>query len=217
MQDQDYKVIAVSPNEAKPFTNSYGTTYYRDVRLADAQGNEHPKPVSLGKKDANAFQVGMELYGHILAEQSFPTDKFKSVSKQQGSFGGGGFSKASGSNDRSTYKDNSDGQRQGMCFNNAANYVSKNLIESGKALMPDEWAAKVHEYANALYKLGDLRSSESEGLKAPTGLSKSPALVNTKDPSAKLWPSDNDAEAESLYQSIAQAETVPLEDIPGGW
>lgn len=48
-------------------------------------------------------------------------------------------------------RDNSDGQRQGMCINNAANYVN----ELGE-FTTTEWATRVHAYASALYALGDL-------------------------------------------------------------
>jgi hypothetical protein len=212
MEDKDYKVIAVAPGEAKPYTNNYGTTYYRDVRLADAQGREHPKPVSLGKKSADAFQVGMELYGHILVEQSFPTDKFKAASKQQAGFAATPPPQPSNVayNPKPAYKDNSDGQRQGMCFNNAANYV--NSRKDSDNYTAEQWAEWVHKYANALYKLGDLGGETSS-----PKVSK-PWQVNTKDPKAKFWPSENegisDDEAASLYQSIAQGETVPDDDIP---
>lgn len=47
----------------------------------------------------------------------------------------------------------SDGQRQGMCINNAANYVAE---KSSSIEQPDIWAKTVWQYANALYLLGDL-------------------------------------------------------------
>jgi hypothetical protein len=47
----------------------------------------------------------------------------------------------------------SDGQRQGMCINNAANYVNAQATE----LVDDlKWAQTVWKYANALYLMGDL-------------------------------------------------------------
>lgn len=52
-------------------------------------------------------------------------------------------------------KDNSDGQRQGMCINNAASYINTG-VATGRPMNPDEWASTVHEYATALYQLGDL-------------------------------------------------------------
>lgn len=53
-----------------------------------------------------------------------------------------------------TFKDNSDGMRQGMCFNNASNYV--NAISSGTSLTPKQWSKSVFGYAKELYDLGDL-------------------------------------------------------------
>lgn len=58
------------------------------------------------------------------------------------------------------YRDNSDGMRQGMCINNAANYV--NSLEFPKALTDREWAELVHSYATALYILGDLKAEAKE-------------------------------------------------------
>lgn len=52
------------------------------------------------------------------------------------------------------YKDNSDGMRQGMCMNNAANYI--NATNNTKVLKPEEWAELVYNHASALYSLGDL-------------------------------------------------------------
>jgi hypothetical protein len=54
-------------------------------------------------------------------------------------------------------KDNSDGQRQGMCINNAANYVNS----QGKDYSPADWAERVWGYANAIYSLGDLKKEDS--------------------------------------------------------
>lgn len=51
------------------------------------------------------------------------------------------------------YKDNSDGMRQGMCINNAANYINTVATDTVDA---KTWAKTVHQYATELYKLGDL-------------------------------------------------------------
>lgn len=56
-------------------------------------------------------------------------------------------------------KDNSDGMRQGMCMNNAANYVTSLQFDS--ALTDSEWAETVFAYAQALYRMGDLKPLES--------------------------------------------------------
>jgi hypothetical protein len=57
-------------------------------------------------------------------------------------------------------KDNSDGQRQGMCINNATLYVNTTTPADTKPLTYDEWAKEVHAYASALYALGDLTPPE---------------------------------------------------------
>jgi hypothetical protein len=49
-----------------------------------------------------------------------------------------------------------DGQRQGMCINNAANFVSVMAEFAKKPLTKEEWATQVYEYASALYAKGDL-------------------------------------------------------------
>lgn len=55
--------------------------------------------------------------------------------------------------------DNSDGMRQGMCINNAANYVNSS---NQQAISAEQWANMVHSYASALYTLGDLKATEVE-------------------------------------------------------
>lgn len=56
--------------------------------------------------------------------------------------------------------DNSDGQRQGMCFNNAANYVNDRSGEEPVDF--DTWARTVFAYAQALYRLGNLDAPAPE-------------------------------------------------------
>lgn len=63
---------------------------------------------------------------------------------------------------RAAYKDNSDGMRQGMCFNNASLYLNT-LYEAGiytKPLTTSEWAEAVYNFAQALYLTGDLKQQE---------------------------------------------------------
>lgn len=72
-------------------------------------------------------------------------------------------------------RDNSDGQRQGMCLNNAANYV--NTLEFEKALTDREWAQLVHSYATALYRLGDLKDVEDQPAPAELPIAEAPKAV----------------------------------------
>lgn len=83
--------------------------------------------------------------------------KFKKERKPEDTSAPQSFSK------KSTYKDNSDGQRQGMCVNNAANYVNAAALDSGQPVDAKTWAKMVHQYATALYRLGDLKQAEVEG------------------------------------------------------
>lgn len=54
-----------------------------------------------------------------------------------------------------------DGMKQGMCINNAANYVKELGVD---IFEPSEWAVKVHSYASALYGLGDLVEKTADGV-----------------------------------------------------
>lgn len=57
-------------------------------------------------------------------------------------------------------KSREDGMRQGMCFNNASQYVLK--ASEGKTLSPEQWARAVYVYATALYALGDIQLDKIE-------------------------------------------------------
>lgn len=55
--------------------------------------------------------------------------------------------------------DKNDGQRQGMCINNAANYVN---ATQGDKLEANDWATMVHAFAQALYNKGNLTSTSDD-------------------------------------------------------
>jgi len=55
--------------------------------------------------------------------------------------------------------DKGDGMRQGMCINNAANYVN---ATQGDKLEAKDWARMVHAFAQELYSLGDLSKENNE-------------------------------------------------------
>lgn len=50
-------------------------------------------------------------------------------------------------------KANSDGQRQGMCINNAVQYAIKYMEMTGEQFSPDGFKDCVHAYAHALYQI----------------------------------------------------------------
>lgn len=133
--------------------DTYGKEYF-------VQFNEMDDTVKLWfKKETPA--AGMEVE---LEKGAKGWKKVKKEWKPQEKVGGGASTSSAPS--KPAYKDNSDGMRQGMCINNAANYV--NGLEFDKALTDVEWATTVFSYANALYRLGDLT-------KAPEGSQEAPA------------------------------------------
>lgn len=80
--------------------------------------------------------------------------------EEQGSHGG-----------KREWKDTSDGQRQGMCFNNAATYVA---AKSEETLTPHKWADAVFNYATALYSKGDLLNMNETKTEEPEPLPEPP-------------------------------------------
>ena len=87
--------------------------------------------------------------------------KFKKAKKEwnpQASPQSSGTAKTPTARGARPFKDNSDGMRQGMCFNNASNYVQ---AVSPEPLNPKDWAKAVKSYAQALYLLGDLAAEEA--------------------------------------------------------
>lgn len=109
------------------------------------QFNEVEQAFPLWFKEAPA--VGKEIEGEI------SNGKFKKIRKE---WNPNQAPEASGDKPapRPAYKDNSDGMRQGMCFNNAANFVNTLVFE--KTLTDREWADLTFAYAQALYLKGDL-------------------------------------------------------------
>lgn len=143
----DYKVTAVSAT-VKDWTGSHGAMKTYKLML---EGRE--QPVELNKiATSPAPTVGQPLTGTITTDPKWG-DKLKIEST---------FVPGARPAPR---PDNSDGQRQGMCTNNAANYI--NMTDAD--LTADAWAEKVHAYASALYSLGDLKKETNpfEGEEAP--------------------------------------------------
>lgn len=73
-----------------------------------------------------------------------------------------------GPSSKPAWKDNSDGMRQGMCINNASNYVA--TLEFKTALTDAEWATTVFSYAQALYRLGDLTKAPEASQDVPASV-----------------------------------------------
>lgn len=119
----------------------FGSEFY-------VQFNESEQAFPLWFKEAPA--VGKEIEGEI------SNGKFKKIRKEWKPQDASSDSPSGGSPSpsRPAYKDNSDGMRQGMCFNNAANFVNTLVFE--KTLTDREWADLTFAYAQALYLKGDL-------------------------------------------------------------
>lgn len=133
---------------------TYGTEFY-------VQFNEVEQAFPLWFKSAP--EIGTAIDGEING------GKFKKIKKEYTSEATPSTpGSPSSSPAKPAYKDNSDGMRQGMCFNNAANYVA--TLEFKTALTDAEWATTVFAYAQALYLKGDLN-------KAPEGSQEVPATV----------------------------------------
>jgi hypothetical protein len=110
------------------------------------QFNETEQAFPLWFKEAPA--VGKEIDGEI------SNGKFKKIRKEWNPNAAPEGDAKAPATTRPAYKDNSDGMRQGMCFNNAANFVNTLVFE--KTLTDREWADLTFAYAQALYLKGDL-------------------------------------------------------------
>jgi hypothetical protein len=123
--------------------------------------NEDTREVKVSKKEP--VSIGQEFNGNIVAGKYgcyFKKDPFvpgAPASTPTPSAAPAGNGSSSGSY-------NPDGQRQGMCFNNAANLVNAAYAEVGIAADEHDWAANIHRYASALYVLGDLKQDTDEAI-----------------------------------------------------
>lgn len=88
--------------------------------------------------------------------------------------------------------DKNDGQRQGMCFNNAASFVAATLND--EKLNPADWANRVYMYAQALYSRGNLTQGKpaDEPIDLNTDL-KAPTQAEIDEANDKLGLNDEEA------------------------
>jgi len=108
------------------------------------------EPVKWVVKDPTKPQEGRSYYGEITEQTSKagkPYWRFYKKQRQDAPQNAAG----------TAWKDTSDGQRQGMCMNNAAAYI--NLRNANEDMPAKDWAAMVHEFAKALYELGGLENT----------------------------------------------------------
>jgi hypothetical protein len=78
----EYKVAKVSEQEPRRWDGPNGTVFYIKTMLEG-----HARPVSIGKKSADALKIGDTVYGTITPDPGHPEDKFKAEAKP---FSGGG-------------------------------------------------------------------------------------------------------------------------------
>lgn len=126
----------------------YGVPYFvqfeEDERAVYAQKKSEP-------------QVGDQWDGDIVADK-YNGLRFKKAPFVPGQASAQASTPAQASTyTKPAYKDNSDGQRQGMCINNAANFVNALATPD---MSDAAWANMVHAYASALYALGDLTTED---------------------------------------------------------
>lgn len=145
---QDYKITAVS-QQVKDWQSNYGPMKTYKLML---EGRTEACEINK-KADSAPPTVGQVLYGNITTNEY--GDKIKTEQKQPG-FG------TPPPDKQGVRVDNSDGQRQGMCINNAAAYVIAVRDPKAGVMTPTDWAEIVHGYATALYALGDLNAKEEE-------------------------------------------------------
>ena len=130
---------------------TYGVEFY-------VQFNETEQAFPLWFKEAP--EIGKTIDGEING------GKFKKIKKEYTPQAEAAPSTPGGPSSKPAWKDNSDGMRQGMCFNNAANYVA--TLEFKSALTDVEWATTVFSYAQALYRRGDLTQAPEASQDVPT-------------------------------------------------
>lgn len=114
-------------------SEKYGKAYH-------VQFEENDTPVT--KWSMKELKVGDNLYGEV----------------KDGKFVKDPYNPSAGQKQFESKKNNdarNDGQRQGMCINNAATYVAQ---FSPEKLSATDWAKEVHKYASALYAIGDLEN-----------------------------------------------------------
>lgn len=148
-----YKVLDVKPTGKDD--PKFGTEFW--VKL------DNEDVAKLWFKNAPAVGTELDLEktdkGYKKVKKEWKPSSEKSSSESSSSS-----SSSRSSATKPVYKDNSDGQRQGMCINNAANYVNGLDIrdDNGNSIIlkDQEWADTVYGYANALYNKGDLRVEE---------------------------------------------------------
>lgn len=118
------------------------------------------EPVKWVVKSPQSIQEGQTYYGEVKELTSKAGKSYLRFYKQQKADGEPNVNNTADKRS-SNYKDNSDGMRQGMCFNNATLFVNMMVAEEKSKPSPEEWAQLVFAHAQALYLMGDLKASQN--------------------------------------------------------
>lgn len=149
----------------------YTVSFAKRLDGEDSYGNITYSTKFQGEADSVLFKVspstivsdGSEFYGRIETLQSKAGKPYRKFTREQITDGGVEATTIKEPSERvdygAAYKPNNDGQRQSMCINNAAAYVNITTDPANASASPKTWANTVHEYATALYQLGDLEAA----------------------------------------------------------
>lgn len=138
----------------------YTLTSFQDSDFKDQNGNtwctalfeeKHNEPIKWVVKDPTKVVVGQKYYGEVKEMQSKAGKAYLRFFREKNPDYQGGGNKGGKGYD-------SDGQHQGMCFNNATSYIN---AQGGNTMGAEEWADAVFMYARALYNKGSLKLTET--------------------------------------------------------
>jgi len=188
-------------------TKDYKLTWFHAGDYKDPHGNYWcnaafdgvSEPVRWVVKDPDAVEVNKTYYGHFTKEES-KTGKeyirFRREQKPEESHA----NQSNSSGNKNNF--NPDGQRQGMCLNNATRYVT---ATAQKTLSPNEFADAVFAYAEALYRKGDLGTAN---------VPEQTELVPEKTPAEEVDEENQEEIAAALKKHVDDDEPINLDDIP---
>lgn len=146
---QEYELISFEKSDFKVGQNYWCTGAFLGIS----------EPVKIVTPSPDKWVIGQKYYGEVKQETSKAGNSYNRFHRLTRPDAPPTTTPSSSSTtNRPPYKDNSDGQRQGMCFNNAATFVSNHVELLTQVSRPaaEHWAKIVYEYANALYLMGDL-------------------------------------------------------------
>lgn len=163
-QSKDYKLTYA---EKLPGEDNYGNV----TVAAKFEGEADSALWRVSPKTLDMLVPGFEVYGHIEEKESKAGNLYLKFVRDKNPEPADSRPQAkSGTSHNKSYpkKDNSDGMRQGMCINNATAYVNSEPRIDGQHITPELWAERVFEFANALYRKGDLTQEDGEQVTGQT-------------------------------------------------